>query len=113
MDCQSNHFEVIWFLIYLYFVRVFFVRNILGSGEFNHQQNDYVAYHYKQKIFYLPANGMYMKMNDFGFTIIANELEPNDYNLTKMENKYHHKNPFNQKTDIFNLLHDSLRRIMK
>lgn len=84
----------------------FFVRNILVSFENMYKDNDYVAYHYKQKIFYLPANGVYAKMNDFGLTIIANELEPSTHKDEKDLDKYYHKNPFNQKTDIFNLLHD-------
>lgn len=84
----------------------FFVRNILISFENNHKDNEYVAYHYKQRIFYLPANGPYAKINDFGMSIIVNELEPNTYLLYKPLDKFYHRNPFNQKTDIFNLLHD-------
>lgn len=84
----------------------FFVRNILISYENNFNQNDYLAYHYKQKIFYLPANGPYAKINDFDFTIIANELEPNTYQLEKKLLKLNRVNPFNPKTDIYNLLHD-------
>jgi len=86
--------------------RDFFVRNILVSFEDRHQTGDYVAYHYKQKIFYLPANGMYAKINDFGMTIIADELEPNIYKMHQHSNKYYHINPFNAKNDLFNLLHD-------
>ncbi len=83
-----------------------FVRNILLSYESSYLDNDFVAYHYKNKIFYLPANGYYAKINDFGMTVILGEIEPNDYSLIKNLNKYYNKNPFNQKTDIFNLLHD-------
>ena len=84
----------------------FFVRNILLSFHKNYQNNDYVAYHYKQKIFYLPANGHYAKINDFGLSMIVDELEPKTYEMEKHIHKYYHKNPFNEKTDIFNLLHD-------
>jgi hypothetical protein len=84
----------------------FFIRNILISLEQEYQPNDYVAYHYKQKIFYLPANGEYAKINDFGYTLIVDELVPNVYDSDKHSFKLWHKNPFNHKTDIFNLLHD-------
>jgi hypothetical protein len=79
----------------------FFMTNILLSYEKKYKPSDFVAYHYKQKIFYLEANGIYAKINDFGMTIIANELEPNI--------KLYHKNPFDQKSDIFSLLSDIYR----
>jgi len=84
----------------------FFVRNILFSIEASYGTNDYVAYHYKQKIFYLPANGIYAKINDFDLSIIVDELEPSTYKYYQNLDRYYHINPFNQKTDIFNLLHD-------
>lgn len=84
----------------------FFVRNILYSTEIQYGNNDFVAYHYKQRIFYLSANGIYAKMNDFGQSIIVDELQPSVYDVFKIENKYYHINPFDKKTDIFNLLHD-------
>ncbi|AYV85074.1 MAG: putative serine threonine protein kinase [Satyrvirus sp.] len=84
----------------------FFTRNILLSPEFRYKDNEYAAYHYKQKIFYLQANGWYAKINDFDSCIIINELEPSDLKFNKDLNKFYHKNPFNEKTDIFNLLHD-------
>ena len=84
----------------------FFARNILGVIEKNYNSNDYVAYHYKQKIFYLKANGPYLKINDFGLTVIANELEPNVFGLTEKIRKFFNINPFNKKTEIFNILHD-------
>lgn len=84
----------------------FFVRNILLSTENYHAESDYVAYHYKQKIFYLPANGLYSKINDFGMTIIENELEPSTYSYDKKFDKFYHKNSFNKKSDIFNFFHD-------
>lgn len=82
-----------------------FIRNILLSLE-EHPEEEYVAYHYKQKIFYLPANGIYAKINDFGMTLLANEILPSTWNHDKNFLNYLHKNPFNAKSDIFNLLHD-------
>lgn len=84
----------------------FFVRNILVNIEHGYTANDFVAYHYKQKIFYLRANGSYAKINDFGLSIMLDELKPNIYDDEENYLKFHHKNPFNQKNDIFNFLHD-------
>lgn len=83
-----------------------FIRNILISVTEKYTDNEYVAYYYKQKIFYLPANGVYAKINDFGTSIIVNELEPNTYIYDKQTNKIYHKNPFNHKNDVYNLLLD-------
>jgi hypothetical protein len=83
-----------------------FVRNILLLKESSYSNNEYVAYYYKQKIFYLSANGQYAKINDFGLSIIVDELEPNTYQFDKQLHKFIHKNPFDEKSDIFNLLHD-------
>lgn len=84
----------------------FFVRNILIANNELYNDNDYIAYYYNKKIFYLLANGLYAKINDFGTTIIANELEPDTMEYTKLLDKYYHLNPFSQKTDIFNFFHD-------
>ena len=84
----------------------FFIRNILYVEYNNYNLNDYVAYHYKDHIFYLPANGIYTKIGDFGYTIIANELQPNIYDYNSTFIKMFHLNPFNKKTDIFNFFHD-------
>uniref|UniRef100_A0A6G6ABN5 Divergent protein kinase n=1 Tax=Borely moumouvirus TaxID=2712067 RepID=A0A6G6ABN5_9VIRU len=84
----------------------FFVRNILLSYVKDHKENDFVAYHYLDKTFYLPANGFYSKINDFGTTIIIGELTPNTYGLQENYRKMFRINPYNKKNDIFNLLHD-------
>ena len=42
----------------------FFLRNILLQNIQSFGQTDYVAYHFKNKIFYLPANGPNAKIND-------------------------------------------------
>lgn len=85
----------------------FFVRNILLKHHTDSTANEYVAYHYQQRIFYLPATGIYAKMNDFGTSILVDELVPNTYNeARKLYDKMRHLDPFNRKNDIFNLLHD-------
>jgi len=85
----------------------FFCRNILVSLDNSHSNNDYIEYIYQKQRFYLPANGYWSKINDFGYSVIANHIDTKRYNTkTKPWQKYYHQNPFNHKIDIFNLLHD-------
>jgi len=84
----------------------FFVRNILLLVETAYASNDYVAYHYEQRIFYLPANGIYVKINDFGYSVLVNELEPVEYKYKKKYHKYNNVNPFNPKNDLFDFFYD-------
>lgn len=83
----------------------FFVRNILLSNV-KYVNGEFVAYHYKQKIFYLSASNVYAKINDFGYTLIAEDIVPSTYKYDKMYFRANNTDPFNKKTDIFNLLHD-------
>lgn len=86
-----------------------FMRNILIKFEDKYDDSDYVVYYYKQKKFYLPANGTYVKISDFNLTVIKNELENNFYKTNKFNksnNKFRNYDPLNQKNDIFNLLHN-------
>jgi len=46
-----------------------FLRNILGVNETEFSDNDYVEYIYNNKSYYLPANGFYLKINDFGTSL--------------------------------------------
>lgn len=82
-----------------------FMRNVLCIFE-NYRSNEYVAYYYKQKIFYLPASGIYAKINDFGESVIENEIEPGNYQYLKLQQKLLDIELSNQKADIFNLLYD-------
>jgi hypothetical protein len=83
-----------------------FIRNILGT-KIDHIPEDYfVAYHYKQKIFYQSCIGPYIKIIDFDYAILADELKPNVYALFKNFDKYKHYNPFNAKNDLFTILYD-------
>ncbi len=52
-----------------------FLRNILATTEIMYEPNDYVEYKFKNKLYYLPANGTYIKINDFGYSV--NMFEPN------------------------------------
>lgn len=51
-----------------------FPRNIMLKVETKHKDNEFYAYHYKNKIFYLPANGFVSKINDFEYSELDKEL---------------------------------------
>ncbi len=81
-----------------------FLRNILAVNDISFESNDYVQYNYKNKSYYLPANGIYVKINDFGYSLniaknsslideINNDINPN------FELK-------NNKRDIYTFLRD-------
>lgn len=93
-----------------------YLRNVLLRSIRNKKDNDYVAYHYFNKIFYLPANGIYAKINDFGMTVIANKIEPNvfDPNIDprqKFSGSGSGYDPFDTKTDLYNFFIDFYRMI--
>lgn len=46
-----------------------FLRNILGVINTDYKTKDYVQYNHMGKKYYLPANGIYIKINDFGYTL--------------------------------------------
>ncbi len=82
-----------------------FLRNILGIVENKYQYNDYVEYKIFGKSFYLPANGFYSKLNDFGFSVIYPTIKPNF--VTNKVGPFPWNNwRFNdKKNDIFNFFH--------
>lgn len=47
-----------------------FLRNILGKYENDYNENEYVEYKYKGKSYYMEANGFYLKINDFGYSLM-------------------------------------------
>lgn len=87
----------------------FFVRNVLYSIENEFKSSDIVAYHFKKIIFYLPANGIYAKINDFGMSIIVNEITPDVFDPHLDPRSIHNRNynPFSKKTDLYNFLLDT------
>jgi len=83
----------------------FFLRNILGTMENKYEMNEYVEYNFKGKKFYLPANGFYIKINDFGYTLAKSKMISTmifaiDRSIIGMP-----KIDCN-KCDVFNFLHD-------
>jgi hypothetical protein len=73
-----------------------FLRNILANYYDNYNKNDYIEYNYNDKKYYLPANGIYIKINDFGYTLnilnknstLENEIKYSVDNLFEINNKY-------------------------
>lgn len=92
----------------------FFIRNVLYSKEGSHKATDVVAYHYKNFIFYLRANGTYAKINDFGMSVIVNKIMPNvtDPHADPRSHNNFNYNPFGKKTDIFNFLFDMYKHMI-
>ena len=81
-----------------------FLRNILAIYDNSYDPDDYVQYNYKNKNYYLPANGIYVKINDFGYSLnIANNSS-----LVDEINKDHNSNfeLKNNKRDIYTFLRD-------
>jgi hypothetical protein len=73
-----------------------FLRNILGFNEIMYEPDDWVEYKYKSKSYYLPANGIYIKLNDFGYSLnlldknstLENEIENSVDNLFETNNNF-------------------------
>lgn len=80
----------------------FFLRNIMATIETTYDKNDYVIYEYDGKKFYLPANGIYVKITDFGYTI----LEKNQKTHPALVNRMKYFNLLDEKSDLFNFFHD-------
>lgn len=73
-----------------------FLRNILGVNEILYENNDYVQYNFNSKKYYLPANGIYIKINDFGYSLnildknstVVDEINNNLNPLMEVKNNY-------------------------
>ena len=46
-----------------------FLRNIMAITETKYNNNEYIEYKYNGVKYYLPANGIYIKINDFNFSL--------------------------------------------
>lgn len=89
----------------------FFLRNILIRYETRFAEDAMCRWSFGENTWYLPANGFYAKINDFGFSV----LKPyKKFTITKFESKDMIE-AINQATkecpkcDIFNFLHDMYR----
>jgi len=81
-----------------------FLRNILAVYDNSYDPDDYVQYNYKNKSYYLHANGIYAKINDFGFSLnIAKNSTVVDEINNNINPNFELKNP---KRDIYTFLRD-------
>jgi hypothetical protein len=81
-----------------------FLRNILAIYDNSHDPDDYVQYNYKNKNYYLPANGIYVKINDFGYSLnIAKNSSLIDEINKDTNSNFELKN---NKRDIYTFLRD-------
>lgn len=81
-----------------------FLRNILAMYDNSHDPDDYVQYNYKNKNYYLPANGIYVKINDFGYSLnIAKNSSLIDEINKDTNSNFELKN---NKRDIYTFLRD-------
>jgi hypothetical protein len=82
-----------------------FLRNILAVNIVEYDPTDYVEYNHLGKKYYLPANGIYIKLNDFGYSL--NLLEHNSTLENEIRqssnNSFEIKNPLR---DIYTFLFD-------
>lgn len=82
-----------------------FLRNILAIDEIMYDNNDYIQYNFGKKKYYLPANGIYIKLNDFGFSLNILDKNSTVENLIKNQIKpiFEIENP---KRDVYTFLYD-------
>lgn len=82
-----------------------FLRNILAVVITEYDINDYVQYNHMGKKYYLPANGIYIKINDFGYTLnildknstLENEIKQSSNSSFEINNKLR---------DVYTFLYD-------
>lgn len=85
----------------------FYVRNILAKCTYD-SNNSYHCYHYKGLRFYLPASGVFIKINDFGFSLSRRKIVSDNIHFSNQS--YSGIALGCEKCDVFNLLFDILSR---
>jgi|LauGreDrversion4_2_1035121.scaffolds.fasta_scaffold57760_3 hypothetical protein len=82
-----------------------FLRNVLAVNILDYEPTDYVEYNHLGKKYYLPANGIYIKLNDFGYSLNilpSNSTLENEIKNTP-NNNFEIKNPLR---DVYTFLFD-------
>ena len=80
-----------------------FLRNIMGNIQ-KHKSNEFNEYKFKNKTFYLPANGLSIKINDFGETLSKPNMISTRILIKSRETREERINC--PKCDLFNFFHD-------
>jgi len=84
-----------------------FLRNILGVKINQYHDNEYVEYQYDGKSYFLEANGMYVKINDFGYSLNVSNIKTSlIYDIKSSLITTHNYEIKNNKRDIYTFLHD-------
>jgi hypothetical protein len=82
-----------------------FLRNILAVNINDYELTDYVEYNHLGKKYYLPANGIYIKINDFGYSLnILNKNSTLENEITQSSNNMFEIK--NQLRDVYTFLFD-------
>jgi len=84
----------------------FFLRNIMGNiiKDKSNKYNKYNKYQFKNKTFYLPVNGLSIKINDFGDILCKPNMISSGILFKSREKNIPRINC--KKCDIFNFFHD-------
>lgn len=82
-----------------------FLRNVLAIDVSDYELDDYVQYNHMGIKFYLPANGIYIKINDFGYSL--NILNRNSNLVQTIGNDPHNAFEINNPLrDVYTFLFD-------
>jgi hypothetical protein len=82
-----------------------FLRNILAINEYMYNMNDYIEYIYGNRSYYLPANGLFIKINDFGYSLNLPTIKSTlvDDIKNNVDNSFEIKN---NKRDLWTFFYD-------
>jgi hypothetical protein len=84
-----------------------FLRNILAINDTNYTSNDYIEYIFNNISYYLPANGIYTKINDFGYSLNLRNIKSSLlYEIKSSLVINHNYETYNPKRDIYTFLYD-------
>lgn len=84
-----------------------FLRNVLGTNDYNYKDTDYIEYIFNKQSYYLQANGLYIKINDFGYALNLGTIKTSlidDINTSLVANSLFELK--NNKRDIYTFLLD-------
>ncbi len=91
--------------IYKFFIHNdLFMRNVLCYDYNEYNINDYMQYQIYNKKYFLPANGIFIKINDFGRSVLINKIKSST--VSKFTAKYRYIDINDRKSDIYNFLRD-------
>jgi hypothetical protein len=84
-----------------------FLRNVLATNDYNYKTTEYIEYIFDKKSYYLQANGLYIKINDFGYALNLENIKTSlidDINTSLITNSLFEVK--NNKRDIYTFLTD-------